>query len=66
MVPVSGLLVLMVMAQELDPLMVAGAGAAEAALGELRGYWVGAQGRGITYRFGGSTACSHRWTSAAG
>jgi membrane protein DedA with SNARE-associated domain len=64
-VPVPGLLVLMMMAQELDPLMLAGSGAAGAALGNLTGYWVGAQGREIARRFGGSTACSRRWTSAA-
>lgn len=45
-VPVPGLVVLTVLARDVDPLGLAAAGAVGGALGELTGYWLGSRGRG--------------------
>ena len=45
-VPVPGIAALVVMSQELDLVMLAAAGAAGGAIGELLGYWLGSKGHG--------------------
>lgn len=45
-VPIPGMAALMVMSQDMDLLSLAAVGAAGGAIGELFGYWIGAQGRG--------------------
>lgn len=44
--PGPGFAALIVMAKELDPILLGVAGGIGGALGELTGYWLGAQGRG--------------------
>ena len=56
MIPVPGLAVLLVMAKELDPIMLGVAAGVGGAVGDLVGYWIGARGRGTlenvrAYRF---------------
>jgi membrane protein YqaA with SNARE-associated domain len=46
-IPVPGLAALTVMSLELNPYALAAAGAAGGSLGELTGYWLGTQGRGL-------------------
>lgn len=46
-VPIPGLAALTTMALEMNPYALAAAGAAGGALGELTGYWLGSQGRGL-------------------
>jgi membrane protein YqaA with SNARE-associated domain len=46
-VPIPGLAALTVMSQELNIVVLAAAGAAGGAMGELTGYWVGSQGRRV-------------------
>lgn len=46
-IPIPGLAALTVMSQDLNIVALAAAGAAGGAVGEMTGYWIGSQGRGV-------------------
>jgi membrane protein YqaA with SNARE-associated domain len=52
MIPIPGMAALTVMSQEMDIVTLAAFGAAGGAVGELVGYWIGAQGRGPLAKLG--------------
>ena len=49
-IPIPGAAALTVMSQELNPMALAAAGAVGGTIGELTGYWVGTEGRGVLQR----------------